>query len=249
MQKMINNISVIIPVYNEEINIINLLQELKQCLKKKIKYEIIVVDDGSTDNTLGSIKNKIDKFENLKIIVHNKNYGQSISLRTGIKRASFDYIVTLDGDGQNDPADILDLVKNYKMHVPFYLVIGNRKKRNDKLLRRLASRSAFFIRNFILGDKTPDTGCALKVFKKSDFLEIPFFNHIHRFLPFMFTIMGGKIISINVNHRKRINGISKYSNFQRALVGIYDLFGIIWLRNRTQSSILVKQIYSSKKFN
>ncbi len=121
------------------------------------------------------------------------------------------------------------------------------KKRLDKFSRRVASRIAFFIRNIILGDKIPDTGCALKVFKKSDFLFVPFFNHIHRFLPFIFSTMGGEIVSVNVNHRERLSGVSKYSNYKRALVGIYDLFGVIWLRKRTHSSILVKKIYSSTK--
>ena len=247
MKKIINSISIVVPVLNEEKNIIYLLNELKKNLINKIKFEIIIVDDGSTDKTIHNIKNNIALHNNLKLILHKKNYGQSASLLTGITNAKYEYIVTLDGDGQNDPKDILKLVEKYNTSVPFFLVIGNRKKRNDNFARKLASRAAFLIRNLILKDKIPDTGCALKVFKKTDFLFIPFFNHIHRFLPFIFNSMGGNVISVNVNHRKRLTGYSKYSNFQRALVGIYDLFGVIWLRKRTHSSILIDKVYSSKK--
>ena len=246
MKKIINKISIVIPVLNEERNIINLLDEIKKNLINKIKFEIIIVDDGSTDKTAHNIKSNIKLYGNLKLILHKKNYGQSASLLTGIINAKYKYIVTLDGDGQNDPKDILTLVEKYNSNVPFFLVIGNRKKRNDNFARRLASRIAFLIRNFILNDKIPDTGCALKVFKKADFLFIPFFNHIHRFLPFIFNSMGGEVISVKVNHRERLSGYSKYSNLQRAIVGIYDLFGVIWLRKRTHSSILIDKVYSSK---
>ena len=139
MKRAINNISIVIPVFNEEKNIINLLEELQSSLNNKIKYEILLVDDGSTDNTISNVKSKIDLYNNLKLIVHEKNYGQSTGLLTGIKSAKYDYIVTLDGDGQNDPADILKLVKSYNCSIPFFLVIGNRKKRLDKFSRRIAS--------------------------------------------------------------------------------------------------------------
>mgnify|MGYP001258562385 CR=1 FL=1 len=249
MKETKKKISIIIPVYNEKKNISLLLDELKKALNNKIIYEVIVVDDGSTDGTVDNVKNKINQFNLLSLIVHKKNYGQSISLKTGISNAKHNYIVTMDGDGQNDPKDIINLVDKYDSDKPFFLVIGNRKKRNDKFSRKLASRIAFVIRNIILSDKAPDTGCALKVFKKKDFLYIPFFNHIHRFLPFIFSSLGGTISSVNVNHRERMNGISKYTNFERALVGIYDLFGVLWLRKRTQSSILIRKVYNSKQKN
>ncbi|PPR27392.1 MAG: Undecaprenyl-phosphate 4-deoxy-4-formamido-L-arabinose transferase [Alphaproteobacteria bacterium MarineAlpha9_Bin4] len=249
MKNIIKSISVVIPVFNEESNIIELLEELKLKLNNKIKYEVLVVDDGSTDKTAEIVRKKIKLYHNLKLILHERNYGQSTSLLTGITNAKHDYIVTIDGDGQNDPSDILNLLKKYDSNTPFFLVIGDRKKRNDKFSRIIASRLAFLIRNIILKDKVPDTGCALKVFKKSDFLFVPFFNHIHRFLPFIFSTMGGKIISVKVSHRERTSGVSKYSNYQRALVGIYDLFGVIWLRKRTHSSILIRKIYSSTHKN
>ena len=231
---MINNISIVIPVLNEERNIINLITEIKKNLEKKIKYEIIIVDDGSSDNTYNVLLKYLKKNNKVLVFKHKKNYGQSVSLRTGIMQTSSNYIVTLDGDGQNDPRDILKLLKNFEPDKEFMMVIGNRVKRIDNFARRLASRTAFKIRKVILKDETPDTGCAIKVFKKEDFLKLPFFNHIHRFLPFLFNAFKGKVISIQVNHRPRINGYSKYSNYQRFLVGISDIFGVIWLRKRSK---------------
>lgn len=243
---MINNISIVIPVLNEERNIINLITEIKKNLEKKIKYEIIIVDDGSSDNTHNVLLKYLKKNKKVLVFKHKKNYGQSVSLRTGIMQTSSNYIVTLDGDGQNDPRDILKLLKNFETDKEFMMVIGNRVKRIDNFARRLASRTAFKIRKFILKDETPDTGCAIKVFKKEDFLKLPFFNHIHRFLPFLFNSFKGKVISIQVNHRARINGYSKYSNFQRFLVGISDIFGVIWLRKRSKWPINYEKVNNIK---
>ena len=131
MINKIKSISVVIPVVNEEKNIGILIDEIKNSLLRKIEYEVIIVDDGSTDRTVKNIKYKLRNFSFLKLVVHEKNYGQSYSLRTGILHSRYDYIVTLDGDGQNDPSNILDLIKSYKHDIPFYLVIGNRRKRND----------------------------------------------------------------------------------------------------------------------
>ena len=243
---MINNISIVIPVLNEERNIINLITEIKKNLEKKIKYEIIIVDDGSSDNTHNVLLKYLKKNKKVLVFKHKKNYGQSVSLRTGIMQTNSNYIVTLDGDGQNDPRDILKLLKNFEPDKEFMMVIGNRVKRIDNFARRLASRTAFKIRKFILKDETPDTGCAIKVFKKEDFLKLPFFNHIHRFLPFLFNSFKGKVISIQVNHRARINGYSKYSNFQRFLVGISDIFGVIWLRKRSKWPIKYEKVNNIK---
>ena len=234
---MIKKISIIIPIYNEQDNIINLIEEVMAALKNKINYEIIIVNDGSDDSTLEVLK-AVRK--NIIVISHKKNYGQSIGLRTGIIHAKNEHIITLDGDGQNDPLDILKLIKYFDEKVDFMMVIGNRVNRIDTRARRIASRLAFQIRRLLLNDNTPDTGCALKLFRKKDFLQLPFFNHIHRFLPFLFNSFKGKIVSIPVNHRPRGSGISKYSNYQRFLVGINDLYGVIWIKKRSIWPILIK---------
>ena len=235
---MIRDISIVIPIYNEQDNIIQLIKEIRKVLEKKINYEIIIVDDGSDDNT-SEVLNKIKK--NITILTHKKNYGQSIGLQTGIMAAHNKHIVTLDGDGQNDPRDIPKLIKAFDVKVDFMMVIGNRVNRVDSVAKKVASRLAFKIRKLLLKDTTPDTGCAIKLFRKKDFQQLPFFNHIHRFLPFLFSTFGGRIISIPVNHRSRNTGISKYSNFQRFLVGITDLYGVIWLRKRSVWPILGKK--------
>ena len=238
---MIRDISIVIPIYNEQNNIVQLIREVIATLEKKINFEIIIVDDGSDDKTYEVVK-KIKKInKNITIISHKKNYGQSIGLRTGIIEANSEYILTLDGDGQNDPRDILKLIKSFDTKVNYMMVIGNRVNRIDTIAKKVASRLAFQIRKLLLKDTTPDTGCAIKVFRKKDFLQLPFFNHIHRFLPFLFNTFGGKVISIPVNHRSRSTGISKYSNFQRFLVGINDLYGVIWLRKRSVWPILKKR--------
>ena len=230
---MITEISVVIPVYNENNNIKFLTDEIKSSLYNKIKYEIIFIDDGSTDSTLETLL-KIKKNEkNIFVINHEINYGQSIALRTGVSNSNYDYIVTLDGDAQNDPKDILRILKFFDEKKNFMMVIGNRVNRNDSMAKKIASRLAYKVRKIILKDDTPDTGCAIKVFRKSDFINLPFFNHIHRFMPYLFKTFKGNVISIEVNHRARKSGVSKYSNFQRFLVGIYDILGVIWLKKRT----------------
>ena len=238
---MISRISIVIPIYNEENNITQLIDEIKVALGKKISYEIIIVDDGSNDNTSEAL-DIIGKKNKKKIIIfyHKKNYGQSVGLQTGVMAASSKYIVTLDGDGQNDPRDILKLIKSFDVKAEFMMVLGNRINRIDSVAKKVASRLAFQIRKLLLKDNTPDTGCAIKLFRKKDFLQLPFFDHIHRFLPFLFKTFGGKIISVPVNHRSRRYGLSKYSNYQRFLVGITDLYGVIWLRKRSVWPVLKK---------
>ena len=240
----IENLSIVIPVYNEQNNIAALVNEIKKNISSSIKYEIIIVDDGSTDNTLKELKLLCKRYKDIIIIKHKKNYGQSISIRSGILSSNKDFILTLDGDGQNDPKDIQKLLNKFNGTKDFFLVIGNRTKRNDTFGKKLASRLAFFLRQLIFADKTPDTGCAMKVFRKEDFLLLPFFNHIHRFFPILFTNYGGTVYSVSVSHRKRLTGYSKYTNFQRALVGIYDLIGVVWLCKRSYSPRFIEE----KKF-
>tara|TARA_A100001015_G_C14991534_1_gene714175 strand:+ start:968 stop:1714 length:747 start_codon:yes stop_codon:yes gene_type:complete len=238
--KKFKGISIVIPVFNEGFNIINLIDETEKVMKNLIPFEILVVDDGSTDNTYRYLRKKSKTCKTLKILKHSENYGQSISLRSGIIEAKEEYIITLDGDGQNNPKDIIKLLKLYNKKKSFLLLIGNRIRRNDSKIRKLVSRAAFYIRKLVFKDNTPDTGCAIKMFRKKDFLLLPFFNHIHRFFPVMFKSYGGEIVSIPVDHRNRMSGYSKYTNLQRAAVGLYDLIGVLWLRKRTKLPIIYK---------
>ena len=169
---MIKKISIVIPIFNEKNNISALINEIKKTLNKKIVYEVIIVNDGSTDITKEFLSDINKKEKNITVINHKKNYGQSMALITGIRNSNFDHIVTLDGDGQNDPKDIIKLINNFDEKILFMMVIGNRINRNDSPARKIASRLAFRIRKIVLHDDTPDTGCAIKVFKK--LMSFPF---------------------------------------------------------------------------
>ena len=226
--------SVVIPVFNEEGNIGSLLLEVRAALNGKRTFEIIVVDDGSTDQTWPLLKDYCKDLLELNIIQHPRKFGQSIALITGVKAARAPWILTLDGDGQNDPADIERLL--IKVAEPtragHFLIIGNRSKRHDSWLRIFSSRIANNVRQALLHDECPDSGCGLKVFERKAFLDLPKFDHMHRFLPALFKRAGGTVINIEVSHRPRIYGVSKYGVFNRFWVGVIDLFGVIWLQRR-----------------
>ena len=213
--------SIVIPVYNEEKNIVILLEEILFCLDSYKNYEIIIVNDSSTDNTLESIKKNI-KNQNLKVINNTKNVGQSYSIYNGIRNSSNDIIITIDGDGQNDPSDISKLLKNYTENKELKLVGGLRLKRKDNLVKVISSKLANYIRKKILKDNCSDTGCSLKVFDKKIFLDFPMFDGIHRFLPALFSGYGYKTLYLPVNHRPRNYGISKYGTMNRLFKGIRD---------------------------
>ena len=228
-------ISVVIPVYNEAGNIGYLIKEIINIIDKLDGGEIICVDDASTDDTADKVIKSVgtDK-TSVKLYRHKVQSGQSASLLTGIKRSVYDIIVTLDGDGQNDPKDIKNMFDIWNGHKnDLLLIIGHRANRKDSLSRRFASRLAFQMRKIILRDTTPDSGCGLKIFRKSMFLSLPYFDHIHRFLPALVRRQGGNVISINVMHRERSSGNSKYSNWQRFRVGLIDLIGVSWLIRRS----------------
>ena len=214
---MHSKISVVIPIYNEEGNIINLIDELIPIVDN-IGGEIIIVDDNSNDASRDLILKKKNNV-NIEILLlqHAKQYGQSAGLLTGIKAAKNDLIVTLDGDGQNDPKDITSMLKVWEDNNEnsYVLVIGHRKNRQDNWSRRYASLMAKRFRKFILKDSTPDSGCGIKVFSRNLFLSLPYFDHIHRFLPALTRRHGGSVISHIVSHRNRSSGVSKYSNWQR----------------------------------
>jgi len=226
-------LSVVVPVRNEEDNVADLIAEIRQSLHKKITYEIIYVDDGSSDHTYKNLQNLQKKYKELSVIRHQKSCGQSTAVRTGVKHAKYDWIATLDGDGQNNPQDIPELLKALKEGVE--LVGGNRRhSRRDTWIKRVSSVIANGVRSWMLQDDTPDTGCGLKLFSKEAFLDLPYFDHMHRFLPALIKRRGGLIVSVPVSHRPRTHGHSNYGTIDRLLVGIVDLFGVAWLQRRSK---------------
>lgn len=235
-------ISVVVPIYNEQDNIAPLLAEIAAVPVPVA--EIIYVDDGSTDRSPAVLREMRAKYPNLRVIRHERCSGQSAGLWTGIKTARGPVIVTLDGDGQNDPADIKQLYdifeKNGGAQIP-QMVMGQRLKRRDTLMRRLASRFANGLRAFLLRDGTRDTGCSLKMFRREDYLDLPYFNHMHRYLPALLQQQGAKVYHVDVSHRPRTHGVSKYNNLQRALVGISDLAGVMWLGRRSKGRVIAKE--------
>lgn len=227
-------ITVVVPVLNEEKNIEPLIKEIS-VVNAPIS-EIIYVDDGSMDDTVKILQSLRIKYPYLRVIRHGIRSGQSSALWTGIKAAGNDLIVTLDGDGQNDPADIATVYQAYKTesqrHNSRIMVAGQRIKRQDSFAKRISSRLANRLRSKILNDKTRDTGCSLKLFRRRDYLSLPYFNHMHRFLPALMMRDGVKVVHADVSHRPRTSGISKYGTLDRAFVGVSDLMGVRWLQMR-----------------
>lgn len=225
------DLSLIIPVYNEVDNIEDLYKEIVSALPaERFQYEVIFVDDGSTDGTIARLQKLAKVYPNLHVVYHKRNYGQSAALLSGAKAARYSMLVTLDGDGQNDPADIPRLFELIKDSCT--VVLGNRKKRDDNPLRILSSRIGNGIRRGLLRDECSDTGCSLKLFPRDAFLALPHFNHLHRFLPALFKRAGMTLVNVPVNHRPRWHGVSKYGVINRLFVGIHDLIGVRWLLKR-----------------
>ncbi len=218
--------SIVIPLYNEEKNITSLLEEIFLVLNNQEKYEIILINDCSEDNTLVVIS-KYKKHKNIKILNNINNKGQSYSIHKGITESFYDTIITLDGDGQNNPKDIPKLLDIYKKQKERCLVGGLRLKRKDNIIKILSSKIANKVRSIILKDNCKDTGCSLKVFSKKDFIKLPYFDGIHRFLPALFKNIGCILLFEEVDHRNRKFGISKYGTFDRLIKSIKDLFFVL----------------------
>ena len=227
-------ISVVIPVFEEAGNLEQLHKEIETTLGSCESLEIIYIDDGSRDET-ASVLERLGSNERVRVVSHETRCGQSAALYSGVRHAACERVVTLDGDGQNDPADIpalLAAASEYGGEAPGLLVTGNRTHRRDGWLRRVASRVANSVRRRVLGDDTADTGCGIKTFRRADFLELPYFDHMHRFLPALFLRSGGHVISVNVAHRPRGSGRSKYGINDRLWTGIVDMLGVMWLMRR-----------------
>ena len=235
-------LSVVIPLRNEAANIAPLVAEIRAALDG-VDFEIVTVDDGSNDGTAEAARSLARGFPRLRLIRHARSYGQSTAIRSGVQAARAALIATLDGDGQNDPADIprlLALLRAAPAEPPL-LVAGQRQKRQDTAAKRFASRIANRVRAALLGDATPDTGCGLKLFRRELYLALPFFDHNHRFLPALVLRQGGRTVSVPVNHRPRQGGTSNYGVFDRLWVGIFDLVGVYWLMRRMKRPELMAE--------
>ena len=245
MTSVPGHVSVVIPVCNEADNVVPLVREIQAALGPGGAPEIIFVDDGSTDATAAAVQAARAEMPGVRLLRHSRRSGQSAAVRNGVRAARNEWIATLDGDGQNDPADFpamltaLQAARHAGQDVR--LVMGNRVTRRDTWLRRLSSRVANGVRGKLLDDGTPDTGCGIKLMHRETFLELPAFDHMHRFLPALYQRHGATVISVPVNHRPRTRGTSKYGLHNRLWVGIVDMIGVMWLRARYRAGLVVTE--------
>jgi dolichol-phosphate mannosyltransferase len=229
------DLSVVVPVYNERDNIPPLLAEIAAALRGTVDYEVVYIDDHSSDDSRAVLAAQKARHPELRVLHHVTQSGQSTAVRNGVKAARGTWIATLDGDGQNDPADIPGLLaERDTADSAIKLFAGWRVNRKDTLSKRLGSRFANALRSRLLHDATPDTGCGIKLFERTAFLDLPYFDHMHRYLPALMQRAGWKVKSVPVNHRPRGAGSSKYTNLGRAIVGISDLRGVAWLIRRSR---------------
>ncbi len=239
MSPLVSEISVVVPVHNESGNVVSLLDEIQDALTGVVRFEAVFVDDLSTDDTVDVLLQYARSHAWLVVVQHRNNCGQSTAVRTGVRMAEAPVIATLDGDGQNHPADIPPMLARWRELQQGagkgpVLIAGWRAKRLDTWLRRLSSRVANGVRSRLLGDATPDTGCGLKLFARNDFLDLPYFDHMHRFLPALFRRAGGTVESVRVSHRAREHGQSHYGIGNRLWVGLVDIVGVMWLQRRAR---------------
>ncbi|MCC4595851.1 glycosyltransferase family 2 protein [Xanthomonas campestris pv. phormiicola] len=233
------SLSVVVPVFNEHDNVPPLVAEIVAALRGVTDFEIVYVDDHSRDDTLAVLEGLKASTPELRVLHHVTQSGQSTAVRNGVKAARGAWIATLDGDGQNDPADIPKLLAARAAADPLVkLFAGWRVSRQDSGSKRWASKWANAIRARMLRDDTPDTGCGIKLFERAAFLDLPYFDHMHRYLPALMQRAGWRTVSVPVNHRHRTSGVSKYNNLNRALVGIRDLRGVAWLIARSRRTMV-----------
>jgi dolichol-phosphate mannosyltransferase len=239
---MTPELSVVVPVCNEAENVGPLAREIATALAGR-PFEILFVDDGSTDTTAAAVLAARVTIPEIRLLRHSFRSGQSAAVTTGVRHARADWVGTLDGDGQNDPGDLPKLfaARLIPENATVSLFQGHRTTRKDTGFRRLQSRIANGVRSSMLGDGTPDTGCGIKVMSRAVYMELPKFDHMHRFLPALFQRAGARVISVPVNHRPRARGTSKYGMLDRLWVGIVDIFGVMWLRRRYKPGLTVRE--------
>ncbi|WP_114241832.1 glycosyltransferase [Dyella sp. C9] len=226
-------LSVVVPVFNERDNIPPLLAEIAAALRGKVDFEVIYVDDDSSDDSVAVLAAEKPSYPELRIVRHLTRSGQSTAVWNGVRAARSPWIATLDGDGQNDPADIPKLLASRdKASENTRLFAGWRTTRRDSFNKRISSKIANAVRSRMLRDSTPDTGCGLKLFDREVFLRLPYFDHMHRYLPALVKRAGFESTSVPVGHRPRTAGSSKYGMLDRLWVGIADLRGVAWLMRR-----------------
>jgi len=234
MNAAIPDISVVVPVHNEEGAAGPLAREIAEAFAGR-SYEMVFVDDASRDDTLAELRGLMAELPALRVLSHGSNAGQSRAVRTGVLAARAPIVVTLDGDGQNPPADapkLADLLAASPSSVA--LVGGRRAKRQDSEAKRQASLWANRIRKKLLADDADDTGCGLKAFRRDVFLRLPYFDHIHRYLPALMIREGYQSLYLDVDHRHRETGQSKYTNWGRLMASLSDLLGVMWLKTRSR---------------
>ena len=230
-------LSIIIPIYNEKENISDVITEVIEKVTPLYDLDLIIIDDGSEDDVISVLVSAKQTHPLLQVASHPKRSGKSAALRTGMLLAKHLWVATMDGDGQDDPQNILNMAEtiNTNQVNEVGLVAGNRTSRTDGNNRKIASKMANGLRKNLLKDNCPDTACGLKIIPKELFLALPFFDALHRYLPALTNHLGFKTINVPVTNRPRASGQSKYSNIGRAFAGLFDLFGVVWLMKRTQS--------------
>ena len=235
-------VSVLVPVMNEAGNVRPLIDEICDTFLGR-PFEIIYIDDGSTDETQAELRKCLSEIKELRVLRHKKQSGQSVAIRTGLLASRAPLIAVLDGDGQNIPADLPALEKALSASRPNMGMAGGvRQGRKDSLIKKFASRRAKNLRSWLLKDTHPDSGCGIKIVDREVFLRLPFFNHMHRFMSVLVRREGGVVIEVPVGHRAREQGNSKYGILDRLLVGISDIIGVMWLLSRTNYPEEIKEI-------
>ena len=237
-------LSVVVPVKDEAENIAPLAREIASAIAGETSAEIVFIDDGSTDATARMLLELKASLPQLRVVQHGRNMGQSRGVRTGVRAARGDIIVVLDGDGQNDPADIPRLLAEFRKSdaTRVGLVQGQRARREDSLKKKVASRLANNIRRFLLNDGATDVGCGLKAFRRDAFLALPYFDHMHRYMVALMLREGFEVRFVEVNHRPRLHGSSKYGVFDRLVVGVTDLMGVRWLQRRYRGAVETQEL-------